>query len=83
MYDFELTFGEAIGFLEIAPTKELTGRGASFSSRERAAGTSRPTLCGRESSLTQMVVWEKSSSLACSLLGCTERQVSRKPGKVV
>src|SRR5437870_13812632 len=31
MYDFELTIGEPIVFLEIAPTKELTRAGARFS----------------------------------------------------
>jgi hypothetical protein len=33
MYDFERTIGEAIGFLEIAPTKEFTG-GRRASSRQ-------------------------------------------------
>src|SRR5438105_13295534 len=36
MYDFEVTIGEAIGFLEIAPTQWLTEKRASLS-RERAS----------------------------------------------
>ena len=43
MYDFEVAIGEPIVFLEIAPTKELTRRGASFSlAREHLAVVAPP-----------------------------------------